>query len=73
MKKKKKLNKCNLKRNESKTENQTFKGYRLFFDFGINFFLVLLISPGNGNRSLALGAIWASEESLSTWLDRWNQ
>lgn len=37
------------------------------------FFLVLLISPGNGNRSLAQGAIWASEESLSTWFDRWNQ
>lgn len=36
-------------------------------------FLVVLISPGNGNRSLARGAIWASEESLSTRFDRWNQ
>lgn len=36
-------------------------------------FLVLLISPGNGTGSLAQGAIWASEESLSTWFDRWNQ
>lgn len=32
-----------------------------------------MISPGNGNGSLAQGAIWASEESLSTWFDRWNQ
>lgn len=29
-------------------------------------FLVVLISPGNGNGSLAQGAIWASEETLST-------
>lgn len=36
-------------------------------------FLVVLISPGNGNGSLAQGAIWASEESLSTWFDHWNQ
>lgn len=36
-------------------------------------FLVVLISPGNGNGSLAQGAIWASEESLSTWFDRENQ
>ena len=36
-------------------------------------FLVVLISPGNGNGILAQGAIWASEESLSTWFDRWNQ
>ncbi len=36
-------------------------------------FLVLLISPGNGNGILAQGAIWASEESLSTRFDRWDQ
>lgn len=36
-------------------------------------FLVVLISPGNGNGSLARGAIWASVESLSIWFDRWNQ
>lgn len=34
---------------------------------------MVLISPGNGNGSLAQGAIWASEESLSTWFDRGNQ
>lgn len=45
----------------------------VLIQIGFFFFLVLLISPGNGNRSLARGAIWASEESLSTWFDRWNQ
>lgn len=41
-----------------------------FFNLG---FLVLLISPGNGNRSPALGAIWVSEKSLRTWVESWNQ
>lgn len=40
------------------------------FQLGV---LVVLISPGNGNGSPAQGAIWASEESLSTWFDHRDQ
>lgn len=55
---------------EKTIRGQTFIGHRFFSRLG---FLAVLISPGNGNGSLARGAIWASEESLSTRFDRWDQ